>query len=193
MYDLWSDLHATTVRGPLFTVYERVVGLLAFQILAKNLSPGAMLYIKWHSLILYYTQLLTNRIHMTYVITVPCTLLLSLSLSLLYTVTSNFASAPTPPEAGASHAPALRSPPAVAGGRCVGVDWWAGVLMSRPPPPPPAKPLAERPPAERTSGSGLIGMLRRARWWVAEVISAGSVESASRACSGGGLGFGFGL
>ena len=65
--------------------------------------------------------------------------------------------------------------------------------MSRPPPPPPAKPLAERPPAERESGSGLIGMLRRARWWVAEVISAGSVENASRACSGVGLGFGFGL
>ena len=59
--------------------------------------------------------------------------------------------------------------------------------MSRPPPPPPAKPLAERPPAERESGSGLIGMLRRARWWVAEVISAGSVENASRACSGVGL------
>ena len=81
----------------------------------------------------------------------------------------------------------------MAGGRCVGVDWWAGVLMSRPPPPPPAKPLAERPPAERESGSGLISMLRRARWWVAKVISAGSVENASRTCSGVGFGFGFGF
>ena len=67
--------------------------------------------------------------------------------------------------------------------------------MSRPPPPPPVKPLAERPPAERASGSALIGILRRARWLVAEVISTGSVENASRACSGVGfrVGFGFSL
>ena len=67
--------------------------------------------------------------------------------------------------------------------------------MSRPPPPPPVKPLAERPPAERASGSALIGILRRARWLVAEVISTGSLENASRACSGVGfrVGFGFGL
>ena len=65
--------------------------------------------------------------------------------------------------------------------------------MSRPPPPPPAKPLAERPPVERASGSALIGILRRARWLVAEVISTGSVENASRAYSGVGVGFGFGF
>ena len=65
--------------------------------------------------------------------------------------------------------------------------------MSRPPPPPPAKPLAERPPVERASGSALIGILRRARWLVAEVISTGSVENASRAYSGVGLGLGFGF
>ena len=63
--------------------------------------------------------------------------------------------------------------------------------MSRPPPPPPAKPLAERPPAERASGSALIGIRRRARGLVAEVMSTGSVENASRAYSGVGFGFGF--
>ena len=73
--------------------------------------------------------------------------------------------------------------------------------MSRPPPPPPAKPLAERPPAERGSGCALIGILRRARWLVAENISTGLVESASRAWLGVRLvlvlvlvlGLGFGL
>ena len=63
--------------------------------------------------------------------------------------------------------------------------------MSRPPPPPPAKPLAERPPAERGSGCALIGILRRARWLVAENISTGLVESASRAWLG--VRFGLGL